>query len=73
MMRFLWKWLYCSWAHYTYWDWRWPDEPEGERGPWEKHYGRCYPHVWIPEGEPGSDFWHCMKCHPCYEGLDILK
>jgi hypothetical protein len=54
---FLHKWIYCSWAH---------------------HKHRCYPTVWGPEQakEMGIPYrpnaWHCVKCHRCNEGLDIL-
>lgn len=38
----------------------------------------CFPTVWDAEGaktmgipyQPNA--WHCMKCHPCSEGLDKL-
>lgn len=32
---------------------------------------KCYPRVDIPEGEPGANYWHCTKCHPCGEGFDL--
>jgi len=57
-MKFLYKWLWCSWRHRDY---------------------RCYPTVWgleqakimnIPY-KPG--YWHCTKCHPCNEELDIFN
>lgn len=41
--RFLYKWLWCSCAHY-------------------KH--KCWPR------DPSH--WHCLKCHPCGEGIDII-
>ena len=32
----------------------------------DKH--RCFPEVW-DRGLDGP--WHCCKCHPCSEGLEI--
>jgi hypothetical protein len=32
--------------------------------------GRCYPRIDIPEGEPGSEYWHCAKCFPCGIAFD---
>lgn len=58
MGAFLWKWLWCSWAH-------------------REH--RCYPTVWGPEeaAENGIPYrpncWHCSKCHPCGEWLDVIE
>lgn len=55
---FLWKWLWCSWAH-------------------RRH--RCYATVWGPEGaaKMGIPYrpneWHCCKCHPCGEWLDLIE
>jgi len=33
---------------------------------WIHKKDRCYPEVWEEE----SKYWHCMKCHPCTEGLE---
>lgn len=36
---------------------------------WLHRANRCDPEVDKPAGEGG---WHCMKCHPCSEGLAEL-
>jgi hypothetical protein len=57
MYKFLYKWCFCSWAHYK---------------------DRCYPCVWDQKVaienniEYKPNYWHCEKCHPCGEALDIL-
>ena len=33
----------------------------------DKH--RCFPEVW---GRGLDGPWHCGKCHPCNEGLDVF-
>jgi hypothetical protein len=40
---------------------------------WRHGRRRCYPRVDIPEGEPGSEHWHCEECHPCGEVFDIIE
>jgi len=36
---------------------------------WLHKRRRCYPEVW-DRGLDGP--WHCSKCHPCGEGIDIF-
>jgi len=30
---------------------------------------RCYPEVW---GRGSEGPWHCLICHPCGEGFDLI-
>lgn len=36
---------------------------------WVKVSGRCYPRCDVPEGQPGSDEWHCTVCTSCLGSL----
>lgn len=58
LLAFLFKWLYCSWAHYKYrcYPTVWGAEDAIK--------------LKIPYR---PDVWHCKKCHDCSEGLkDML-
>ena len=58
MLKFLYKWLYCSWKHRKYrcYPVVWSEEIaiENDMLPYRPNY------------------WHCNKCHPCSEELDKL-
>lgn len=58
ILKFIWKWLYCSWVHRKHHCFPvvWDREISYDLG--IKH---------------DPNYWHCRKCHPCNEGLDKLK
>ena len=39
---------------------------------WRHRKHRCYPAVWEEDERIWRKLWHCMKCHPCGEGLEKL-
>jgi len=43
------------------WKWMWCR--------WMHNRARCFPEVW---GRGLDGPWHCTKCHPCGEEIDML-